>query len=227
MNARTAIFLLILPAAIAQTASTGWQEFSIGPPTRNQAAWPQNGVRASGVPLKRAIARAYGVPENRIAGPDWLAETRYAITAIVADPKDFQPMFQKELANQFHMLAHRESKVVPVFVLKSSAEPSKLTAPGGGGPATTSADSDGLNTINYPHATMATFANALGDAVGRPVIDETGMDGAYEIVLRWKAGSNSGLQAGVKQQLGLDLADERRAVELLIIDHIEKLQLSK
>ncbi len=227
-NAHTRIqavaVLLLSTAAFAQS---GWQEFSIGPPTRNQAAWPQNGVRAEGVPLKRAIARAYGVPENRVAGPDWLADTRYAITAIVADPKDFQPMFQKELANQFHMLAHRETKVVPVFVLKASSEPAKTASSSGPGTITTSGSTDGLNMINYPHATMSTFANTLGDAVGRPVIDETGMDGTYDITLRWKFGSNSALQTAVKQQLGLELADERRAVDLVIIDHIEKLQLSK
>jgi uncharacterized protein (TIGR03435 family) len=227
MKTKIAMTMLVASAVWSQSGQPGWQEFSIGPPTRNQAGWPQNGVRAAGVPLKRAIAHAYGVPDNRVMGPDWLEETRYAITAIVADPKDFQPMFQKELANQFHMLAHRETKVVPVFVLKPLVTQAKLSSSAAAGTSTTSGSSEGHNAIHYPHATTLTFANALGDAASRPVIDETHLDGTYDFALNWKAGSVAALQAAVKDQLGLDLSDERRAVDLVMIDHIEKLQLSK
>ncbi|SPE43214.1 conserved exported hypothetical protein [Candidatus Sulfopaludibacter sp. SbA3] len=223
-------FMLLAASALwgqAQPATAGWKEFSIGPPTRMQAGWPREGIRADGVPLKRAIARAYGVPENRVFGPDWLADVRYAITGIVDNPKDFQPLFQKELANQFHMLAHRESKVVPVFVLKPLDTPAKMGPAVNPGTSTASGSSDGFSSIRYPRATVETFANALGDVVGRPVIDETNLDNSFEFILRWKGGSTSSLQTAVKSQLGLDLSDERRAVDLLVIDHIEKLNFSK
>ena len=81
--------------------------------------------------------------------------------------------------------------------------------------------------IKFPHATLAVFLDNLGDVAGRPVIDETQMDGNFDLQLRWKQGSVSALQAAVKDQLGLELVDERRAVDLVVIDHIEKLQLSK
>jgi len=229
MKTKFGMMLLAASALWSQEkpASPGWKEFSIGPATRNQSGWPRDGIRAEGVPLKRAIARAYGVPENRIFGPDWIADARYAITGIVADPKDFQPVFQQELANQFHMLAHRETKVVPVYVLKPLDGPAKLGASSTPGTITASGGSDGRSSIRYPRSSMMAFSNMLADAVGRPIIDETHMDGTFDFILNWKAGSTSALQSAVKDQLGLELSDERRAVDLVVIDHIEKLQFTK
>lgn len=210
-----------------QSASPHWQEFSIGPPKRFQAGWPPNGIRADGVPLRRALAHAYGVPETRILGPSWLDDTRYAITGIVTDPKDFEPLFQQELANQFHMLAHRENRVVPVYVLKRLSGPTRLSESPNSGTITTSAGSDGNIGLNLPRARMPAFIDILANAAGRPVLDETNLDGAYQFVLSWKPRSTAALQAAVRDQLGLDLSDERRAVDLVVIDHIEKLEFAK
>ena len=219
--------ILLLGAAAAWGQSAAWQEFSIGPPTRMQAGWPPNGIRAEGIPLKRAIARAYGVAENRVLGPNWIDDTRYAITGIVANPKDFQPLFQQELGRQFHMLVHRETRVVPVFVLRPLPEPNKLAAPSSASSAEMKADTRGLAGISFPRTTIPAFADMLGNIAGRPVIDETHLDNSFQVLLRWQSGSNSALQAAVRSQLGLDLVDENRGVDMLVIDHIEKLQFSK
>jgi len=218
------IALVAGAAAWGQSASPAWQEFSIGPPTRNAAGWPPNGIRAEGVPLKRALARAYGVQENRVLGPEWLADTRYAITGIVADRRDFQPLFQQELTRQFHMLAHREARVVPVYVLKPLNTPAKLQPPTTLNTQQTTSGGDGNNAIRLPRTTIAQFAEALGNFVNRPVIDESGLDGPFEIDLHWRAGSSTALQTAVQDQLGLQLVDERRSTDVLVIDHIEKLQ---
>ena len=96
MRSNTVCLLLAIPALSAQTATPpGWKEFSIGPPTRNQSGFRQNGIVAAGIPLKRALARAYGLPEHRIIGPSWIDEARYAITALVDDPQTFQPLFRR------------------------------------------------------------------------------------------------------------------------------------
>lgn len=227
MKTELATMLLAASTVWGQSASPKWQEFSIGAPTEKHSSFSRFGIRAEGVPFKRVLSRAYGVPENRILGPQWMADERYALTAIVADPKDFQPLLQQELTTLFHMLTHRETRVIPVYVLKPLEGAAKLTAPGAGRTAETSSDSRGFNSVKLPHATLAEFAEMLGDTVGRPVIDETHMEGAFDLTLSWKASSISALQAAVKNQLGLDLADEQRAVDVLVIDQIEKLKFSK
>jgi uncharacterized protein (TIGR03435 family) len=171
--------------------------------------------------LKRALAKAYGLPEYAVIGPDWLDTERYAITGQVDNPADFKPLFQHELTARFHMLAHVETREVPVYLLKT-IERGSIRPPSGdiGG--------RGLSGgLKMPHATVAAFAGFLADYIRRPVFDETGMDGAFDFSLSWNKGNPAALQEAVKQQLGLQLMSERRSVELLIIDHIEKLRLSQ
>jgi uncharacterized protein (TIGR03435 family) len=226
MKIQLAIPLLAGWALFGQ--SPVWQEFAIGPATEWQSGFPRNGIRAKGVPLKRAVAHAYGVPENRVFGPRWIADERYAITAIVADPKDFQPFFQQELSYRFHLIAHRETRDVPVFVLKpldSSVQPAVGEGNVFSGMSGGSSFSNGK--IKLDRATLATFVEELGNVVGRPILDETHMDGRFDVVLNWQSGSTASLQKSVKEQLGFQLSDERRPVELLVIDHIEKLQFPK
>lgn len=64
------------------------------------------------------IARAYGLPEYLVWGPASLDEDRYALTATVADAKDFQPLLQRELAQRFHLEAHLTKKELTVEMLK-------------------------------------------------------------------------------------------------------------
>jgi uncharacterized protein (TIGR03435 family) len=228
MNNKLVIGILAAAGLWAQTGGPKWEEFSIGAPAAHlQVANLRNGIRAEAVTLRKVVSRAFSVPENRIFGPAWMADERYALTALSVEPKDFEPLMQRELAQRFQMLAHRETKVVPVFVLKPSDAPAKLAA---GSPATQGAISggtDGRSTINLPHTSIAAFASLLGNAVGRPVLDETHLDDAFDIVLRWKAGSIAALQDAVTSQLGLQLVDEQRPVELVVIDHIEKLHFSQ
>ncbi len=219
---RPLIAVLLACAAIslssAQTAPA-WKEFSIGPPTRNATRTSRQGITAEGIPLQRAIARAYGVPEYLVLGPSWIADARYAITALVADPKDFQPLFQQELSQRFHLAAHREMRDLPVYLLQPIAGlPHKLANSSGGGGGNMSTGS-----FRLPNTTVTQFANQLADFVGRPVIDETGIAERYDISLSWGRGDAS-LSEAVKDQLGLQLIAAQRSVEVLVVDRVDKLE---
>jgi|HubBroStandDraft_1064217.scaffolds.fasta_scaffold127380_2 uncharacterized protein (TIGR03435 family) len=213
--------LLVLAVSVLSGQSPTWKEFSIGPPTRNQSGFNASGIRAEGVPLKRALARAYGLPEHRIIGPGWIGTERYAIVGQVSDPKDFQPLFQQELTNRFQMTAHRETKEVPVYVLKTM-EGGKPPLSGGGTEQKRMGQGLKMTGVN-----VGRFASELADYIEKPVFDETGMDGKFDFSLFWTGGNGAALQAAVKDQLGLQLVDDRRVLDILIIDHIEKPQFSK
>jgi uncharacterized protein (TIGR03435 family) len=215
MRKNTVLFMLA--AAVLLGQSPTWKEFSIGPPTRNQSGFNAYGIRAEGVPLKRALARAYGLPEHRIVGPGWLGTERYAIVGQVSDPKDFQPLFQQELTIRFQMTAHRETKEIPVYVLKTMEGGQKS-------PAEQKRMAQGLKMTGV---SVGRFASELADYIEKPVFDETGMDGKFDFSLFWSGGSGAALQVAVKEQLGLQLVDDRRVLDILVIDHIEKLQFSK
>ena len=81
---------------------------------------------------------------------------------------------------------------------------------------------------------MSTFIGQLGYAVGRDVIDKTGLTGKYDIELKWtpddRPASESGLTdqdaaphlfTALQEQLGLRLESSKGPVQTLIIDHAD------
>jgi uncharacterized protein (TIGR03435 family) len=206
--------VLFLTAILA--AQSGWQTISIGPPTgiRNQGSAFE--LHAEGIPVIRVISRAYAIPEHRIVGPSWLSTERYAITAVPNDRDAFRPLMQKQLAEWFHLQAHTEQRVIPVFILKKS----ESTQPPDNRPASATRPA-----LTMPQATMESFAAILSDVVHRPVFNETKLDGVFDIKLNYEFNNIGSIQQAVRQQLGLDLVDDKRSVELLIIDTVEKAQL--
>lgn len=211
-------FLVAVTAALGQNASPVWKEFSVGPPTTNRTRFGPDGMRAEGVPFRRVLARAFGLPEHRVMGPAWIDDQRYAITAVVNDQKDFQPLMQQELAARWHMLAHRETKDVPVYELRTLDG-----APVRSAPAPAAAGSRPEPSIRLNQQSVKTFADIMADTLGRPVFDETNLDGRFDFAFTWHSTDPASLKAAVADQLGLNLVDTRRVVEVLIVDHIEKL----
>ena len=214
-----AIVVFAIPVIVAQTPPA-WKEFSIGPPTRSQSGFSREGIRAEGIPLKRALARAWGLPEHRIIGPEWIAEQRYALTALVDDPQDLQPLLQAELTRRLKMVAHRETHELPVYVLRAlDGRPPQQTSPAAGMRTTPSLG------IKAGPMTMSAFADVLADAIQRPVIDETHLPGTFHFDLSWKATDFASMRKAINEQLGLELAEEKRNIEVLVIEHIEPLAL--
>ena len=218
MRIKSGIMWLAVTAALAQSPPAAWKEFSVGPPTANRTRFGPQGMRAEGIPFRRLLARAFGVPEHRIIGPSWIDEERYAITALVNDPKDFQPLMQQELAARWHMLAHREMKDVPVYEIRTLDGASVLPPAAPAAPGARPTPSIRLN-----QQSVKTFADTLADVLARPVFDETKLDGIFDFAFSWTSTDPASLKSAMASQLGLNLVDTRRVVDLVIVDHIEKL----
>jgi uncharacterized protein (TIGR03435 family) len=94
-------------------------------------------------------------------------------------------MMQSLLADRFHMRWHHETKEGAVFFLVKTAKlklrdaRDKEDYPWVGTARSTGPGIWGLN------ATMPLLANRLSDLVRRPIIDHTGLDGAYDFDLIW------------------------------------------
>lgn len=120
---------------------------------------------------------------------------------------------------------------------------------GGGGKL--AADADGYPALRHgmtmavmstpmgPRARLANqehiewLAGMLSGQLGRPVVDATGLTGEYDISLSWvpqrpdsvTADDPSGpdLIAALQQQLGLKLEPKKGPIEVLVVDHAEKI----
>ena len=94
-----------------------------------------------------------------------------------------------------------------------------------------------FNSTNGGHwslreTTMARFAERLVGSVGRPVVDRTGLDGAFDVDLTFTpdhpvvdasgAPNAPSLITALREQLGLRLESTRAPVDVLVIDRVQQ-----
>lgn len=91
-------------------------------------------------------------------------------------------MPQSLLEERFKLIAHRETKELPIFALVAGKGAPKLRAVPDDGSAA-HADSGGGHQIRAHHISMALLAATLQGYIGDQVIDATGLTGLYDLNL--------------------------------------------
>jgi uncharacterized protein (TIGR03435 family) len=148
---------------------------------------------------------------------------------------EFRQMMQSLLADRFKLSVHRERKELPVYALVVGKSGPKLkeSAPDAD-PQTHTGISGRNNVETMPKATMESLVQEISNAafLDRPVLDKTGLTGAYNIKLtytpenRISRGPEPDLDVSiftvVQDQLGLRLVQQKAEVEILVVDRVEK-----
>jgi uncharacterized protein (TIGR03435 family) len=182
--------------------------------------------------LKLCLQRAFDVRAHQISGPDWLSTTRFDIAArapVAVTMEEARIMWQALLEDRFKLKLHRETRVLPVYTLVVGKNGPKIRAAEGEGQSGTW---EGKGQLTAKKESMARFADALSRRMDRPVVDETGLSGAYDFVLDLLRDESHGdpgpnydgaIFTALQDQLGLKLEAKKQPVEILVIDHAEKL----
>lgn len=100
---------------------------------------------------------------------------------------------------------------------------------------------NGRARMYQPSATLDRLAGMLTGQVDGPVTNATGLDGKYEISLYWQSGGGMRAAASaegasepepgptifeaVQQQLGLKLESKKGPIDIVVIDHAEKVPI--
>jgi uncharacterized protein (TIGR03435 family) len=217
------LIAVILVLHVPRERSPHWRSFAIGPAIAPSASVQLDGIRAEGISLKSAIALAYDVPTIRVIGPDWLAERRYSVRAVV--PKDainetarsWRPLLQQELTSLLRLQTHIEQRPFDVLVLTVPVALKMAPAVGGGMSAQVND-----NRVRFRNATMGDLAQVLNGIVGMPVVDETGVRGAYDMEFGWREDRVPSITTALDGQYGLRLSPGRRDLEALIVDEARR-----
>ncbi len=192
-------------------------------------------LRGTNLSLKNLILRGYGIRSYQLEGPDWLDTERFDITAKFPEmPKEaekyaaaYLAMMQTMLADRFKLVIHRDQKSMAVYelVVGKGGIKFKEVPPGH--------SNSSSNNTHYVGTgiSMATFATFLSGQMELPVIDMTGLAGTYDAKLDWiterQADSEpkvgQAIQDALKDQLGLKLERKKALVDVVIVDHAEKL----
>ena len=148
--------------------------------TRNfKGRWEARNIR-----LKELLMSAFRVNENQIVGgPKWLDSASWDIDATYPDgnQRQFSQMLQAMLADRFHLVFHRETRTLSIYLLEVAKNGPKLKE----STATTASMSAGQRMIKYSRATMSELVDQLSSYFGRQVLDQTELKGQYEINLRF------------------------------------------
>jgi uncharacterized protein (TIGR03435 family) len=208
--------------------------------------WDGRELKAINNTLASLICTAYNLQSKQIVGaPDWVFSEKFDVTAkpdMAGRPslKQAQGMTRQLLADRFQLKFHRDKKEMAAFVLTSLEGPPKMTQD------TTDPTQEGLGfgpigTLHVHNAPMLDFTQLLqASLLDRPVVDQTGLSGRWDFVLKWTPDdaqfaamgvkapppSDAGdapppLYTAIREQLGLKLSSEKALVDVIVIDHVD------
>jgi uncharacterized protein (TIGR03435 family) len=191
------------------------------------------------VSLSQLVQFAYRLQEREIAGaPAWFNSEAYDISAQPdgeGEPsiKQWRSMVKKLMADRFQLKVHYEKRGMRVYTLTVAKNGPKLIrsqlAPGG----PTGLGFGPPGNMGATNATMADIAEAMQQgALDRPVVDQTGLTGRYDLRLKWtpaempsetqSSDAPPELFTAIQEQLGLKLVSTQAQVDVMVIDRVER-----
>jgi uncharacterized protein (TIGR03435 family) len=198
--------------------------------------------------LADLIATAYGQKDSTYVhgGPSWLEWDRWDVMAKVppgTTEAEAKEMLQSLLAQRFGLVVHTGSAPMPAYVLTAPTGAVKLKESDGTGdancrpqppPANQPAGAIPQILVTCHNETMEKFAGDVhmmaGGYLSNPVVDSTGLKGAYDFDLKWtgrgmleRAGSEGiSIFDAVDKELGLKLTLETAPRPVLIVDSVNE-----
>ena len=192
------------------------------------------------------------LPDERLLGvPEWAGRERFTIEAIAGRPvtaADLQRMLRRVLVERFGLRVHLEQREQTAYRLTLARADRRLgpnlkraeegtceesRRPRGGGE---------WGTQELRCVTIDLLALDLAERLGRPVIDQTGLTGIFDGTLTYSpsaeelavmyrltpselppaAFTGPSLTTALTEQLGLELESTRAAIDVLVVDAIDR-----
>lgn len=198
---------------------------------RNMATSPGHFIMRN-VPLRYCLEWAWDLKDYEVSGPDWIkTDNRYDIVANApgASENDIRLMLRTLLNERFQMKTHRETKILDVYALLPGKGTPKVVeaaenevtqmAPGPGG-------------LKFTKQPISRFTFLLTRRMDRPAIDMTGLKGLYNFTIDLSGLGFNGKPADdpsapsifttVQENLGLRLVAQKAPIDILVVDHAEK-----
>jgi uncharacterized protein (TIGR03435 family) len=194
---------------------------------------PGGRLELRGFTLLDSISLAYGVERSAISGgPNWLDDDRFDISAkgsASPDPQASKKMLQALLADRFHLEIHTGEKPTPVFLLTFAKKSSAIVRSEAAGSCEPSGE-NGIMTARCRGVSMREFANDIRQLssryLNRPVVDKTGLTGAYDLTLRWatdpRPEQNQSIFKAIEDQLGLKFVPGTEPLPALTVDRVDR-----
>lgn len=250
-----AIAISVIPAAIAQNdvakpqpmakdADPDWEVATVRPSDPNDNGHQHISLRGRHVMLldhtvDDILLIGFGVQKGQLVGePDWAKTERWNVDGVPdveGEPsmRQLQEMMQKILVERFGLKLHHEQREMPVFALTVAKGGPKMT-PNLSDPTgwfdQQNSIGNGRDVEALKNASMTDLAHILQFRVDRPVVDQTGLKGRYDLKLQWSTDEAQttqtdalpGLFTALTEQIGLKLEPVKAPADVLVIDQVQK-----
>ena len=235
----TLVLVLLDPGTSAQQSIAGQPRFEVAAivphaDTSDMQAGievTESFVRIRNLSLRAVIGIAYDVRDSRLVGPAQLDGRRFDITAKPPagwTREQLPTLLRALLAERFKLVVHQEAKQVPGYALRAQPRGHRMRP--SDGPRTYLTARPGLIVGNG--RSVSELAPLLGQMVGTPVVDETGLKGTYDIKLVWTdqlsavnaivvAEPEISIFTALQEQLGLRLEPVKISTEVVVVDSVE------
>jgi uncharacterized protein (TIGR03435 family) len=200
-------------------------------------------------PLSFLLCEAFGKEFYEVIGPDWmpLMAQGYDVTAIIPQgisKEQYLAMYQTLLVERFRLVLHHEMRDWPGYTLGVSKNGAKFRP----SPESVPSNERFLRPVFSPgHVQVIVHGRSLDllaksflhPCLHAPITNETGLQGDYDFTLDFQPDStclNAGygptstgpddwpdLRTALQTQLGLTLTQKKVRIDMLVIDHAEKM----
>lgn len=193
------------------------------------------------------IKFAYSVQDKQVAElPDWASSQKYDLNGKPDVPgmpnsDQLRDLVKQALTDRFQLKFHDDKREMSAYVLsvaKGGEKMEKAAADSGSLPGLFFR---GLGVLTVRNATMEDFCQLMQSAVlDRPVVDQTGLQGRYNFLLKWTpdesqfggmgikvpppsdaADAPPPLYTAITEQIGLKLEAGKAPVRVLVVDHVD------
>jgi uncharacterized protein (TIGR03435 family) len=180
---------------------------------------PEMGLTALGQTVAQMLPWVYGEPKTRIVVTGVLPEGIYDIVAKLprSAEDDFDAQLRRAVESTFGLQSRRETRELDVYVatLADGEHVGLVRAKGTRNPTF-----DGGNgSVDAVAASLAQVLSELEGSIARPVFDETGLQGSFDVHFRWDpAGGADAIVREAAKQLGLVLTPAKRRIEVTVVE---------
>ena len=204
-------------------------------------------ARMVAMTLHDLVSQAYHVKDYQVEGPAWTTTERYDIVAKIpagTSRETRRLMEQNLLADRFRLAVHREPKELQVYALVVAKgglklEPVPADRPGPGG----FVRFHGIGHIECVKLPFSQFADMISRYVDHPVVDKTEIKDLFDFKLDFAMDPRLLMIPGMAakapvpaqgdqdlpsiftavQTLGLRLEARKEPMDVIVIDHAEKI----
>ena len=230
------LFLLLPAAALLAQVPRAFEVSTVRPtagpipgvpPIFGQQRTTADTLTIRHTPLIEVIRRAFGVVEQElVGGPAWIREQRFDIvgkSAVPATDAELWLMARPLLEERFKLKHHREPREVSGLALVVGKNGPRLTRSEGGSNNISAAG----GVITGHNVPISRLAGLLSTVLRRPVMDATGLEGAYNFSVDPKPYATQPFDlpsmtiTAIQEELGLRLESRKFELQVMVIDQIE------